>query len=121
MATVRIRTTALALLLFLASPAGLCLAGTPYQPPPPTPCQKAKQPRLPAGPLTAKAGAVLEVEVRRELEDANFPFSMKAEAVEAPPGATVNATQEYHTLHLLANLPGHYRLRVRGIQHISAG
>lgn len=121
MATVRVRITTLTLLLLLACPAGPCLAGTPIQAPPQTPCQKAKQPRLPAGPLTAKAGAVLEVEVRRELEDANFPFSMKAEAVEAPPGATVNATHEYHTLQVLADTPGHYRLRVRGIQHISAG
>lgn len=121
MATVRLRIAALALLLFLASPAGPCLAGTPYQPPPPTPCQKARQPRLPTDRLSAKAGEPLQVEVRRELEDANFPFTLTAEAVEAPSGATVNATQEYHTLHLLANLPGHYRLRVRGIQHISAG
>lgn len=121
MATARVRITTLALLLSLALPAAPCPTGTPAQPAPATPCQKAKQPRLPDGPLTAKAGAPLLVEVRRELEDAEFPFFMKAEAVESPAGATLNATHEYHTLRLLADIPGHYRLRVRGIQHISAG
>lgn len=121
MTTRPLRAMALALLLALAAPADL-FPSQDWQPPSTaTPCQKVREPRLPAGPLAGKAGTPLLVEVRRDFADADFPFSLSADVLESPPGARLDVDLGRHSLRLLADTPGRYRLRVRGIQQISAG
>jgi len=120
-----VRFLALALLLtgalaVLPSPAQ-ARRNAPVTPPAKPLLQADPSPRLPAGPLSGAVGTPLLVQVRKDLTDSDYPFSLQVDVLKSPSGAKLGMELESHSMFLEADAAGAYTIRVRGIQQRSVG